>query len=90
MRTKGRSKGRTVNPNFGSMIKYLREKQGLSLKEVESMTGISASYINRLERGERENPSFTMIEQLSNSLKCDLYELLEICGDKKEKENLQI
>ena len=40
-----------MNENFGSMIRYLREKQGYSLKDLEDITGISPSYINRLERG---------------------------------------
>ena len=71
-------KRRKVNENFGSMIKYLREKQGYSLKDLEDITGISPSYINRLERGTRACPSYPVIEELAKALNADISELLEI------------
>lgn len=71
-------KGRKVNENFGSMLKYLREKQGYSLQDLEGMTGISPSYINRLERGTRACPSYPVIEKLSKALNADIMEMLEI------------
>ncbi len=70
--------GRKVNENFGSMIRYLREKQGYSLKDLEDITGISPSYINRLERGTRACPSYPIIEKLAKALNADVTELLEI------------
>ncbi|WP_313232122.1 helix-turn-helix domain-containing protein [Tissierella praeacuta] len=71
-------KGRRVNENFGSMLRYLREKQGYSLKDLEDITGISPSYINRLERGKRACPSYPVIEKLAKALNADVTELLEI------------
>jgi transcriptional regulator with XRE-family HTH domain len=71
-------KGRRVNENFGSMLRYLREKQGYSLKDLENITGISPSYINRLERGARACPSYPIIEKLAKALNADIAELLEI------------
>ncbi|MBU5428189.1 helix-turn-helix transcriptional regulator [Tissierella pigra] len=73
-----KTKGRKVNENFGSMIRYLREKQGYSLKDLEDITGISPSYINRLERGTRACPSYPIIEKLAKALNADVTELLEI------------
>lgn len=71
-------KGRRVNENFGSMIRYLREKQGYSLKDLEDITGISPSYINRLERSTRMCPSYPIIEKLAKALNADVTEFLEI------------
>lgn len=70
--------GRKINENFGSTIKYLREKRGYSLKGLEEITGISSSYINRLERGERASPSYTIIKKLADALCIDVIELLHI------------
>ncbi len=71
-------KGRRVNENFGSIIRYLREKQGYSLKDLEDMTDISPSYINRLENGARACPSYPIVEKLAKALNADVTELLEI------------
>ena len=35
---------------FGEYLKYLRKKQGLTLKEVYSQTGISDSRLDRMEK----------------------------------------
>lgn len=71
---------RAINENFGIMIKYLREKQGLSLQEVQDLTGISPSYINRLEKGSRACPTFPIIKKLADAFRVDMVELLEIAG----------
>lgn len=36
-------------------LKQVREAKGLSLREVQDLTGIDASALSKLERGEREN-----------------------------------
>jgi transcriptional regulator with XRE-family HTH domain len=77
---------RSVNPNFGKMVKVLRGKRGLSLKQMKEMTGISESYINRLERGFRECPSFPIIEKLASALGVDPTELLEVGSGKSGNE----
>lgn len=38
-----------MSDDFGKMLKGLREERGLSLERLSAMTGISPSYINRLE-----------------------------------------
>src|SRR5690606_9347070 len=42
--------------------------KNLSLKQLEEISGVSASYVNRLERGERKSPSITKILQLAEAL----------------------
>lgn len=73
---------RTVNPNFGKMLKYLRTKQGLSLKQINEMTGISESYVNRLENSGRLCPSFPIIEKLASALGVEPADLLEVSSTK--------
>jgi len=58
----------TVSDNFGIMLKHYRKLKNLSLKELENLCGVSASYINRLERGERRSPSISVILRLAGVL----------------------
>lgn len=75
---------RVVSKNFGSIIKYARESKNLSLKELEDTTGISASYINRLENGERKAPSVPIASELADALELDLAMLLDVCNNKSD------
>jgi len=58
----------TVSENFGIMLKHYRKLKNLSLKELENLCGVSASYINRLERGERRSPTISVILRLAGVL----------------------
>ncbi|MEG0774367.1 helix-turn-helix transcriptional regulator [Clostridium sp.] len=51
--------------SFGELIRDLRKQREVSLYDVERETGISASYINRIERENRENPSMEYVSRLS-------------------------
>lgn len=53
------------NISFGELIKRLRKERDVSLYDVERETGVSASYINRLERENRDNPSMEYVSRLS-------------------------
>lgn len=59
---------RKISESFGSLIKHLREEKSLSLAELGELTGISPSYINRIELGERKAPSYPIIEKLAKGL----------------------
>lgn len=71
---------RTVNNNFSSLIKGLRSDRGLSLVEAGKLAGVSASYINRLEMGDRKAPSIPIIEKLADALAVDVSVLLAAAG----------
>jgi len=79
-------KGRVISTKFGSVIRHARESKGYSLKELEEITGISASYINRLEHCERRAPSYPIIELLADALDLDVSELLEVSSYKGSEE----
>jgi transcriptional regulator with XRE-family HTH domain len=58
-----------VTDNFGIMLRHFRTKvKNLTLKELEEISGISASYICRLENGEKKSPTITIILQLAEAL----------------------
>lgn len=73
---------RAINPNFGKMLKYLRTKRGLSLKQIKEFTGISESYVNRLENNGRLCPSYPVIEKLASALSVEPADLLEVGSNK--------
>ncbi|MDR3598713.1 helix-turn-helix transcriptional regulator [Clostridium sp.] len=55
-----------MNNAFGKNLHQLRTNRGLSLKDVEHELGLSASYIHRLESGNRSNPSIGVLKMLSD------------------------
>lgn len=75
---------RVVSQNFGAMIKYLREDAKISLMELQKSTGISPSYINRIETGERKAPSYPIILKLASGLGVNPKKLLEVAGMEEE------
>jgi len=79
-------KNRVVSKNFGSILKFAREGKDLSLKELEDITGISASYINRLENGERQAPSVPIVSELADALDLDFAMLLDACNSKSDND----
>jgi len=71
-------KGRSVSEKFGSALLYYRQQKGLSLKELEMLTKVSSSYLNRLEKGERSAPSIPIASKIADALNVDLSTLLNI------------
>ncbi|WP_026673978.1 helix-turn-helix domain-containing protein [Alkalihalobacterium bogoriense] len=62
---------------FGQILKRERNKQGLSLVKLSSKinNAINASYINRLETGDQQNPGFTVVCMLCSALNIDMREV---------------
>lgn len=67
-----KSMNRDNEKNFGELVKFSRGKQSMSLKELEEKTGISASFIHRIENGKIDNPSVKVVLTLSVALKLDI------------------
>lgn len=61
-----------MSEDFGKILKGLREERGLSLEKLSALTGISPSYINRLEKSKRKSPGFTKLVALARALDVDL------------------
>lgn len=71
---------RKVSKEFGAFIRYLREKQGITLAEMSKKTGISSSYINRLELAQRNSPSIIIVEKIAKALNTPFIEIAEKSG----------
>lgn len=65
---------------FGSRVRYLRLKCGLSQEDLADKCGLDRTYIGGIERGER-NPSLKNILKLSEALSVGIDDLFKV-GDK--------
>jgi transcriptional regulator with XRE-family HTH domain len=61
---------------IGQKLKLMREKEGLTPKDVLDKTGISLVYLDRLENGELKSHSASVLYKLSELYKIDLKPLL--------------
>lgn len=76
---------------FGNALAREREKRGLSLKELSDRIGkdengkprVSPSYLNRLETGDRDNPTIELVCLLASELDIDIREILKEYGYEK-------
>jgi len=49
---------------FGVRLRELREKKGVSQKEMAAGIGVSAAYLSALEHGRRGTPSWPMLQKI--------------------------
>ena len=65
---------------IGVYLKTQRENRELSLGQVEAISGVSKSYLSKLERGERSDPSPEILRKLSSVYNVPYEELMEVAG----------
>jgi transcriptional regulator with XRE-family HTH domain len=65
---------------FGIYLKGLREKRGLTIRQVEIQAGISNSYLSLLENGKRGIPKPSILKKLAPVYKAPYEELLKEAG----------
>ncbi|MED4403728.1 transcriptional regulator [Metabacillus fastidiosus] len=65
---------------FGKFLKRIREEKGLTLREIQELSGVSNSYLSQLENGKRGLPSPDILKKIYQSLDVDYYELMEKAG----------
>jgi HTH-type transcriptional regulator, competence development regulator len=65
---------------LGEKLKKVREMKGRSLAAVAEPAQMSATYLQKLERGEVEEPSPHRLFQLSRELEIDYAELMRLAG----------
>lgn len=63
---------RAFPEDFGAILKHYRTAAGLSLRDLEALTGVTASYIQRIEAGKKRAPGIVVINKLSKALNADL------------------
>jgi transcriptional regulator with XRE-family HTH domain len=50
---------------FGEKLRTLRNKQGLTLRQLGEMVGVSFTFLGKLEKGEK-TPNVSMVLRLAN------------------------
>ncbi len=65
---------------FGDYIRQRRVEQGMTLSTLAEKTGVSASYLSRIERGERSVPGLLLIQKVADALQIDPAFLSNIAG----------
>lgn len=80
-----------MDMNIQDFLKTTRIEQMLSIQELAKRSGVSASFISRIERGNRK-PSSETLERLAPHLEVDLYKLLEIAKllQRRDKHSYQL
>jgi transcriptional regulator with XRE-family HTH domain len=77
---------RSIDPKFSQVIRHRREEMKLSLSELSELTGISSSYLNRLEKGERKAPSFPIMQMIAKAMGMDISEVLNLASSSENEE----
>jgi hypothetical protein len=54
---------------FGDALRHFREERGLSLRELDKLSGVSYAYIQRLENNDKTSPSDDKLDALFSALK---------------------
>ncbi|WP_185807678.1 helix-turn-helix domain-containing protein [Lysinibacillus telephonicus] len=62
---------------FADELRRKREEQSLSLNQLSEKSTVSASFIMRIEKGERTNVSIEVLFKLANALCINIVQLLE-------------
>jgi len=65
---------------FGALIKGLRLKKGMSLREFARRIEVSPAYVSRIERGRDNPPSVEILERMEDALGVDRGTLLAEAG----------
>lgn len=69
-----------MNGNIlGESLKARRAEKGLTLAELEALSGVDTSYLGRIERGQRF-PSANILRKLAKPLEFAEIELLKLAG----------
>ena len=65
---------------FGAYLRRLREKQGISLRELAKKLAISAPYLNDIEKDKRRAPRFEDLCTIKKILNADSEKIFDLAG----------
>lgn len=88
-------KERAVSSKFAVLIRQERLKKGYSYAQLAEKIDSSASYIHRLEKYEKRNPSISLFVLLAEALEINIWDMLQVAiqgenSDIKPVENVLI
>ena len=66
--------GTVKEPNVGQVIRSLRDKKGLSLRDLAGQSGLSVNAISKIERGVN-SPTVASLHQLASALEIHIRDL---------------
>ena len=69
---------------FGSIIREIRIQKGFGQRELASKIGVSASYLNDIEKEKRSAPKQIVIKKISKLLKINIDTLNDLAGISKK------
>lgn len=70
---------------IGDNLKKLREEHGFGVNELSRISGVNASYISAIERGEKNNPSMEILEKIASALNIEVKNFFETSPIDNEK-----
>jgi len=70
---------------FGEYVRELREKKGMSQKELAEMVGATSSYICAIERGTKPAPPYWTVKRIAEALELDPEELWELARKERDQ-----
>ena len=73
-----------MNKKFGPFIREIRIQKGLGQRELASKIGVSASYLNDIEKDKRTAPKLDIIKKISSILSIDNKKLNDLAGISKK------
>lgn len=73
-------RGESTLSDFGEKLQALRKRQRLSQKALACLSGVSPSYLSRVERGQRKTPHPSVLKKISLPLGVSEYDMLTIAG----------
>jgi len=71
---------------IGEKIKYLREKNNYSTKELSQLSGVARGYLHELESGKYNNPTVEVICKICKALNVTPNNLIPVEMYKNENE----
>jgi transcriptional regulator with XRE-family HTH domain len=75
----------TEKKTLGGILKEARELRRLSLREIETQSGISNAYLSQLENDKIKKPSANTLYKLSGLFKIDFDDLMVTAGIVEKK-----
>ncbi|MBS3949016.1 MAG: helix-turn-helix transcriptional regulator [Dethiobacter sp.] len=66
--------------HFHQKLRVLRKSRRLSQKQLADLSGVSPSYLSRVERGERNPPHPAVLKKMALPLNLSEYEILVLAG----------
>jgi len=78
------------NNALGNYLRNLRTRRGLNLIDLAAKTGVSQSYISRIEAGDRSSPGIHIIYKLAEGLKTNPDNLIKIISSDCDKKAVDL